>query len=102
MQHTTVIVPSVIKKVVRICIIEPENFTSIEDKEFLTSYTFNTKTAKHTFCSICGIYLFDRLRSHPDKIDVNIHNLDLNLTDLFNLEFFDGRNWENNIEQIQD
>ena len=83
-------------------IVTPENFTLIRGKESLTSYRFNTKIAEHTFCSICGVHSFYRPRSHPNKIDVNVRTLDLDLSDKFQIRSFDGRNWENNIEQIKD
>lgn len=37
-------------------------------KEFLTTYSFNTKVAKHTFCSVCGVQSFYSPRSNPDGI----------------------------------
>lgn len=41
-----------------------------EDK--LTLYQWNTHTAKHYFCSICGIYTFHRKRTAPDHFGVNV------------------------------
>ena len=32
------------------------NLVVVKGKEFLSEYTFNTYTAKHYFCSKCGIY----------------------------------------------
>ena len=83
-------------------IVPPENFTLIRGENYLTSYTFNTKVAQHTFCSICGIHSFYRPRSHPDMIDVNIRTLDRDLSDYLKIEPFDGQNWESNVEEIQD
>ena len=83
-------------------IVPPENFTLLQGQDCLTSYTFNTKIANHTFCSICGIHSFYRPRSHPDLIDVNIRALDRDLTDSLKIKPFDGQNWENNVEKIQD
>ena len=57
-------------------IVPPENFILFRGKSSLTSYTFNTKIANHTFCYICGIHCFYRPRSYPDKIDVNVCTLD--------------------------
>lgn len=42
----------------------------------LTTYTFGTGTAKHTFCARCGIAPFYTPRSHPDHVDVNVRCLD--------------------------
>ena len=39
--------------------------------DFLTLYQFNTRTAKHYFCSKCGIYTHHRRRSNPDQYGVN-------------------------------
>ncbi len=41
-----------------------------EDK--LTEYQFNTKTAKHYFCSVCGIYTHHQRRSNPEHFGVNV------------------------------
>ena len=40
--------------------------------DVLTQYTFNTHTAQHFFCSICGIYTHHRRRSNPDELGVNL------------------------------
>ena len=82
-------------------IVPRENFTLCQGKDVLTSYTFNTKVAQHTFCSICGIHSFYYPRSHPDMIDVNIRCLDRDLIDKFTIRPFDGQNWERNIDQIR-
>jgi hypothetical protein len=81
-------------------IVLPEQFQVISGSEFLTTYTFNTHTARHTFCSICGIHPFYIPRSHPDRIDVNLNTLDEDILDRFTIEFFDGRNWEANIDSL--
>lgn len=41
-----------------------------EDK--LTLYQWNTKTAKHYFCSICGIYTHHQRRSNPNEFGFNV------------------------------
>ncbi|HFE3555056.1 TPA: GFA family protein [Enterobacter hormaechei] len=38
----------------------------------LTEYRFNTGTARHFFCSICGIYTFHQRRSNPNEYGVNV------------------------------
>jgi hypothetical protein len=40
--------------------------------EALATYQFNTMTAKHHFCSKCGIYTHHQRRSHPDQYSVNV------------------------------
>lgn len=36
----------------------------------LTLYQWNTRRAKHYFCSQCGIYVFHRKRSAPDHFGI--------------------------------
>ena len=57
-------------------IVPPEQFELLRGKDDLTTYTFNTDVAKHTFCKHCGIHPFYVPRSDPDKIDVNARCLD--------------------------
>ena len=38
----------------------------------LAEYRFNTGTARHFFCSRCGIYTHHRRRSNPDQFGVNV------------------------------
>lgn len=40
--------------------------------ELLTLYQFNTNTAKHYFCSRCGIYTHHQRRSNPQEYGVNV------------------------------
>jgi hypothetical protein len=82
-------------------IVPHENFTLIKGEEFLTTYTFNTKVARHTFCAICGIHSFYQPRSHPDRIDVNIRTFDENVLNRFQIRSFDGVNWEENVDKIR-
>ncbi|MBA0797154.1 hypothetical protein Gohar_007875, partial [Gossypium harknessii] len=44
--------------------------------QFITTYTFGTHTAKHTFCKVCGITSFYTPRSNPDGIAVTLACLD--------------------------
>jgi hypothetical protein len=78
-----------------------ERFTLLYGADSLTTYTFNTEVAKHTFCKVCGIHSFYTPRSHPDKIDVNIRCLDENILAQFRVEPFDGVNWEKTVHQLQ-
>lgn len=43
----------------------------VEGEDRLTLYRFNTGTAKHYFCSVCGIYTHHRRRSDPNEFGVN-------------------------------
>ena len=42
----------------------------------LTAYQFNTRTAKHFFCSHCGIYTHHQRRSNTNEYGVNVACLD--------------------------
>ncbi|MFT6224590.1 MAG: hypothetical protein ACJA1F_002446 [Paracoccaceae bacterium] len=44
----------------------------VEGAEYLTLYQFNTRTAKHYFCRICGIYTHHQRRSNPNEYGVNV------------------------------
>jgi hypothetical protein len=43
----------------------------LEGQEMLTLYQFNTGTAKHYFCSRCGIYTHHQRRSDPSQYGIN-------------------------------
>jgi hypothetical protein len=76
-------------------IVLPEHFELLQGEPDLTTYQFNTNTAKHTFCRHCGMHPFYVPRSDPDKISVNARCLDgLDPARLQSKHFFDGRNWE--------
>jgi hypothetical protein len=79
-------------------IVAPGQFELLSGEDALSTYQFNTGTAKHTFCRHCGIHSFYVPRSDPDKIDVNVRCLDnIDLTAITVLPF-DGRNWEDAME----
>lgn len=81
-------------------IVPPQQFHLLKGESFLTSYTFNTGVAKHTFCRVCGIHPFYRPRSHPHSFDVNLRCLDEDVLSKFEIKPFDGTNWEDNIHSI--
>ena len=83
-------------------IVPPERFTLLSGEDVLTTYTFNTGTAKHTFCRICGIHSFYRPRSHPDRFDVNVRCLDDYAISQFQILPFDGVHWEQNVHLLRD
>src|SRR6267143_161074 len=66
----------------------------ITGEESLATYTFNTGTAKHVFCKVCGIKSFYVPRSHPDGFSVNARCLDPGTVSRMDVRPFDGRNWE--------
>jgi hypothetical protein len=38
----------------------------------LAEYQFHTRTARHFFCKVCGIYPFHRKRVTPDHFGINV------------------------------
>ena len=50
----------------------PENFIITEGEDKLASYRFNTMSAEHHFCSVCGIYTHHKRRSNPNQLGVNV------------------------------
>ena len=47
-----------------------------QGEDLLSLYRWNTKAAKHYFCSRCGIYTFHRKRAAPDHYGINVFCLD--------------------------
>jgi hypothetical protein len=65
----------------------------VQGEEALRLYQFNTKTAKHYFCSICGIYTHHQRRSNPNQFGYNVGCLeDVNPYDLSSVPTYDGVN----------
>ena len=65
----------------------------IQGEEVLRLYEFNTHTAKHHFCSRCGIYTHHQRRSHPLEYGYNVGCLDgVNPYDLCEVPVNDGVN----------
>lgn len=79
-------------------IVPPTDFELLCGREALSTYEFNTKTAKHYFCRVCGVQSFYVPRSDPDKIDVNARCLDGVDPESLEPSRFDGRNWEHAVE----
>ncbi|MBB5721073.1 hypothetical protein FHS72_000680 [Loktanella ponticola] len=48
----------------------------VKGADLLTLYQFNTKTAKHYFCSVCGIYTHHQRRSDPTQFGINVSCLE--------------------------
>jgi len=52
--------------------VELAGLSVTKGEENLTLYQFNTMTAKHYFCSICGIYTHHQRRSNPSQFGFNV------------------------------
>ena len=60
-------------------------------QDVLKLYQFNTNTAKHFFCSNCGIYTHHQRRSSPDEYGFNVGCLEgVNPFGLKNIPVKDG------------
>jgi hypothetical protein len=75
-------------------IVPKERFRLLSGSDALTSYEFNTRTAKHLFCSVCGVKSFYVPRSHPDGYSVNARCLDEGSVQDLSIVHADGKNWE--------
>ena len=75
-------------------VVPADRFSLLSGAEALKTYRFNTHTAKHLFCSVCGIKSFYVPRSHPDGYSVNARCLDPGTVEEMVITPLDGRNWE--------
>jgi hypothetical protein len=75
-------------------IVPRSRFRLLQGSESLTTYTFNTGTAKHLFCSVCGVKSFYVPRSHPDGYSVNVRCLDRSTIERIEIKPFNGLEWE--------
>ena len=80
-------------------IVPAARFRLLSGSDALTTYRFNTGTARHLFCSTCGIKSFYVPRSHPDGYSVNARCLDEGTLVHMQVEAVDGRNWERQYPQ---
>jgi hypothetical protein len=72
-----------------------ERLEILSGADDLTTYTFNTGTAKHTFCRHCGIHPFYTPRTDPGNYSVNVHCLDdYDPDEMRSQRLFEGKNWE--------
>ena len=65
----------------------------VKGQDVLKLYQFNTMTAKHYFCSVCGIYTHHQRRSNPEQYGYNVGCLEgVNPFDLGEVPLNDGVN----------
>lgn len=65
----------------------------LKGEDVLSLYQFNTKTAKHFFCSNCGIYTHHQRRSNPLEFGFNVGCLEgIDPYLIPNIEILDGIN----------
>ncbi len=67
--------------------------TILKGEDVLKLYQFNTKTAKHYFCSNCGIYTHHQRRSNPTQYGFNVACLEgINPLTIEGIPTYDGVN----------
>jgi hypothetical protein len=68
-----------------------DGFRIAQGADKLATYQFNTKTAEHHFCTICGIYTHHKRRSNPNQLGVNVACLqDVSPFDFNQIIVYDG------------
>jgi hypothetical protein len=75
-------------------IVDAGRFRLLTGAGKIATYRFNTGTAQHHFCSVCGIKSFYVPRSKPDGYSVNVRCLDDGQVRVTRIAQFDGRHWE--------
>jgi hypothetical protein len=75
-------------------IVDAARFRLTQGADKIATYTFNTGSAKHHFCALCGVKSFYVPRSKPDGYSVNVRCLDLGQVTVARVAPFDGRHWE--------
>lgn len=75
-------------------IVPKARFRLVQGADALREYQFNTGTARHLFCSVCGIKSFYVPRSHPDGYSVNARCLDEGTVKSMEISQTNGREWE--------
>ena len=66
-------------------------FTIREGADRIATYRFNTNTAEHHFCTVCGIYTHHKRRSNPNELGINVACLEgISPFDFGEVVVFDG------------
>jgi hypothetical protein len=52
--------------------VHESHFRLLAGAAFLAEYQFHTRTARHFFCKVCGIYPFHRKRVTPEYFGINV------------------------------
>ena len=81
-------------------IVKSSDFILINGEDVLSTYTFNTHTAKHKFCSNCGVVPFYIPRSNPDGIAITIYCIEPGTLLDISIKTFSGKaDWEGSFEE---
>lgn len=68
-----------------------EDFAIVGGEDSVRTYQFNTRTAEHHFCGVCGIYTHHRRRMNPDEVSINVACLGFSPFDFACLPVFEGQ-----------
>ncbi|XP_036352023.2 centromere protein V [Ochotona princeps] len=87
------------KKQNRHFIVPASRFKLLKGADSLTTYTFNTHKAQHTFCKKCGVQSFYTPRSNPGGFGIAPHCLDEGTVRSVVTENFNGSDWEKAMKE---
>ena len=79
----------------------PKSSSCSSGEDSLTSYQFNTGTARHLFCKDCGVKSFYVPRSHPNGYSINARCLDDGTVQMLTVTPFNGKNWEESAAELE-
>lgn len=82
-------------------IVPRSRFHLLQGADQLTEYKFNTGTARHLFCSRCGVKSFYVPRSNPDGYSVNVHCLNPATIEQVEVQLFDDNDRENSDAKVR-
>ena len=82
-------------------VVPRSHFRLLRGEDALSTYTFNTRQARHLFCRHCGVESFYVPRSHPDGYSVNLRCIDEGTLEKVRIRPFDGRNWEEAVAALE-
>ena len=78
------------------------DFEILSGADALSTYQFNTGSAKHHFCATCGIYTHHQRRSNPRQYGVNLACLEgLSPFDLPEVPVLDGVNHPSDTGELR-
>lgn len=75
-------------------VVPAERFRLVCGADSLAVYQFNTQTARHLFCRVCGVKSFYVPRSNPDGYSVNARCIDAGTVESMSVHQTNGREWE--------
>src|ERR1700760_334577 len=82
-------------------IVPRSRFRLLQGADQLTEYKFNTGTARHLFCSVCGVKSFYVPRSNPDGYSVNVRCINPETLEHVEVQLFDDNDRENSDAKIR-